>query len=325
MKEQDSVQAHQKRSWGSYVLHGMFLSLVFLVPRGVDGQMRALASLESEFVPKTGIDTTTPETEGFEISFSTTRIRAGVPIRVGSGGSVFIPGLKYAVILADTAQDPGTGSPDSFHEIGLSLSFVQRLKASWGLLLNYTPTLATNFKDIDSDHLRFSGTAMATYQYSDTFGIGFGAVATYTFGSLLPLPALSVDWIPRQNLSVKIFVPESAKAVYRFNDRVEVGLVAVLQGNQYTVSNSDTPELDRVTYTVAHGGAIAGLRFARGFWISGYVGHTVFRKFELEDDKGMELAKTDVLNAPIFKLSLEYRPGAAPAKVTKQSRTTAKL
>jgi len=119
--------------------------------------------------------------------------------------------------------------------------------------------------------------------------------------------------MPSPDVMVNVFVPESAKAVYRFGNRAEVGFAAFLQGNQYTVSDAATPELDRVKYTLGHGGAVAGLRVFAGFWLSGYAGHTVFRKFELQDDDGMELAKTDVRNAPIVRFSLEFRPPGRPA------------
>ncbi len=291
-----------------------FLAIALAIPTTAGAQQHASGSVESEFVPKTGIDTTTPETEDFEISFSTLRVRGNLPVVVGNSGTVLIPGINYSGTFADTKADPGSGSPDSFHEIGLSATLMQPLSRTWGLLLNYSLGLATNFEDMDGDHIRSSGVAMATYRHSNTLNLGLGAVANYSFGKLLPLPALRVDWAATSDIQVKVFIPESAKAIYRFGNRAEIGLAAFLQGNQYTVSDSDNPELDSVKYTIGHGGAVAGVRFFDGFWVSGYVGHTAFRKFDLEDRDGMELAKTDVRNAPIVRFSIEFRPQGPGAR-----------
>jgi hypothetical protein len=52
------------------------------------------------------------------------------------------------------------------------------------------PQLATNFEDVDRDHLRFGGLRLAGYAFGPRFTLGAGVLASYLFGDLVPLPVL---------------------------------------------------------------------------------------------------------------------------------------
>ena len=269
-------------------------------------------AVEGEYLPTVRLDPRPTGREDLKIGFSIGRIRVVTPL-LFPGGTVLIPGVTYAGTAVQTSNDPAEDSPDSFHEIGLPLTILHPLNRKWSVLMNVTPAVATNFKDVDRDHFRFNGFVAANYRLSDTSVVGFGVLGNYAFGDLLPLPVARLDWTPSSAWHVAVFFPESARATVRLGSRVELGLAAFLQGNQYTVSDGDNPQLDSLKYTVVHGGATAALRLFGGLWLAAYGGHTVYRKFELNDEAGDEITSTEVANAPIVRVSLQLRQAPQPS------------
>ena len=94
-------------------------------------QLQSIAGASYEYIPRANLDPRPPGMEDLEIGFSTARAWATVPIPLADGDTVLLPGVDYAVTVADTENDRGNSSPDSFHEIGVSLGLIQRIGESW--------------------------------------------------------------------------------------------------------------------------------------------------------------------------------------------------
>ena len=150
--------------------------------------------------------------------------------------------------------------------------------------------------------------AIATHSFSDSLDFGFGAIANYIFGVFLPLPVLQLDWTPDHLFKLQLFFPQFARAVFLLGDRIAVGLAGYLEGNRYTVNEDEIPLVESIKYTVAHGGAIAGVRLFSQLWLSGYVGYTFYRQYELLDDDDGQLFDPELENALVGRISLEFRP-----------------
>lgn len=74
--------------------------------------------------------------------------------------------------------------------------------------------------------------ALASRSFSERVALGGGAVATYSFGSLVFLPAVSVEWKPIDGLVVQGFVPVFMSAQYTFSNRVELGVRGDIAGRR---------------------------------------------------------------------------------------------
>ena len=121
---------------------------------------------------------------------------------------------------------------------------------------------------------------------------------------LLPLPAIYLSWKPVNGLELETFLPAFLSLKYTFHDRVEVGLRADVTGNSYAVSDPRIAEawpcrdarsatslgparaarasscFDHLAYSVVSAGGTVGVRLFSSVWATGFVGHTLYRRFE---------------------------------------------
>jgi hypothetical protein len=198
--------------------------------------------------------------------------------------------------------------------VDLALLYVQLLPKDWSLSLRVAPGLAGDFRGFDSGLWRISALALATHAFSDRFVLGGGALASFSFGTLLPLPAVYVDWKPFDRAQLEAFVPAFINVKYTLGNRVEIGLRADLSGNSYAIRDQRiagawpcaaratddpaTPQdetraepaqcFDHVAYSVATAGPLLGVRLFESLWLTAHGGHSFFRRFEQlneEDDR----------------------------------------
>lgn len=284
--------------------------------RAQSAQPNAIAGAEFEFIPTAQLEAPRPSAEGFRAGFSTLRLWTHVPVPVGNKGTVLLPGVTYSGLFADTENGDIGIDAESYHAAMLSLAVLQPLGESWLLFLSAATGFASDFRTLDGDSLRLSGTALAAYAWGNKLQLGGGLSASFLFGRLLPIPVATVDWTPTDSFQLVAMLPATFKAVYRFAGRVEVGGAAFLQGNRFSVDSTANAVLDNVGYTVGHAGLTSGVRVHSGFWLNGYVGHTFFRRFEVFDDRDNKLSELDINNTWVAKATLEWRveaprPGAS--------------
>ena len=212
--------------------------------------------------------------------------------------------------------------------------FVRLLPNDWSLSLRVAPGVAGDFQGFDAGLLRVSALALGTHAFSDQFVLGGGAIATYGFGSFLPLPAVYLEWKPFPRFQLETFLPAFLSAKYTLGDRVELGLRIDVAGNSYAIRNGrianvwpcaagiDNPTtpanearaepaqcFDHVAYSVAVAGAVVGVRLFESVWWTASAGHSFFRRFEQlnEDDDRIPGGVQDLPNVFFFRSGFTWR------------------
>ncbi len=251
-------------------------------------------------------------------------VAINAPIPLGEK-TFLIPGLTYHVESVSFVDEvvPGFTPLRAFHAADAALLFVQLLPHDWSLSLRFAAGLAGDFEAVDTGLLRLSGLAMATHAFSDRFVLGGGALASWGFGSFLPLPALYTEWKPFDPLVIEAFIPAFVQAKVSAWDRFEIGYRAEVQGNQYAVRDERVAEappcagpeadttrcVDNVAYSVVTVGPRASVWLFSSVWLDVHAGHSVYRRFEPKTDTGdtvSEGART-LPNAFFFRSGFTWR------------------
>ena len=298
-------------------------------------QLPDLAWMSGQYVPSTQL----PESEaGVQVSSYEVGFNAPIPL----GEKTFlIPGLTYHIESVSFDGDTsGIQQLRAFHSVELPVMLVRLLPRDWALALRASATLAGDFTEVDERMVLVTGVAMATKVFSERVVFGFGAIVNYSFGTLLPLPALYLEWRPTSYFVLETILPTSLSARFVLGDqRVELGARAEFQGSSYAVRdervrsiwpcsggvddpNSDADEsvpdssrcLDHVAYSVGNVGVSAGVRLVSSLWLSVFAGHSVYRRYERQnrEDEGLEDDGTLPL-APVVRADLVFRiPTPAP-------------
>lgn len=247
-----------------------------------------------------------PAYPNLELALATYTADVGLPIQIDATDTVLVPGLRYRGSFPSVSNGP-EDALDNFHELGPRLIVLQRLPSDWALVAQFLPVLATNFEDIDADHVRYGGVLLAQYRFGPWLRLGFGVIASHSFGELLPLPALDVDWWPGR-FRLTVMAPVRARAAFAILPWLEVGTLARLHGNRYILSSPVNPEVESLQTTIVDVSGLVSARLHHPIWIALRGGHTVYRRFELRDGGGAVLGGTDIDNAPIAMISVVLRP-----------------
>lgn len=288
------------------------------------GQAPDLLELGGEYLPGVEI----PDIRPAEAQLASYDAVINVPIPL-SDAVFLIPGVSYhAESVSFAHAPPELVQLRAFHALDVSLLSVQLLPNQWALSWRFSAGLAGDFRGIDRDLVRMNAMALATHGFSDRFVLGGGALASYAFGSLLPLPALYVAYAPLDNFRVEAFLPAFIDLRWTFFDRLELGYEARVRGNSYAIrddriagewpcASDDAPgraaarELcfDHVAYSTVTLGPVAAIRLWSTVWLNLGAGHTVFRRFEQlnPDDEPIPGGVGDLPNTFYVRSGLTWR------------------
>ncbi|WP_437480045.1 DUF6268 family outer membrane beta-barrel protein [Sorangium sp. So ce1014] len=323
--------ARSRRSARTSRLLALAALLWVVAPGAAWGQFPDLVDLSAQYMPGTALEDPRPtraQVTSYEVS-------ANVPIPLGEK-TFLIPGAAYhveAVSYADTL--PGFDSLRAFHSVDVPVLFVQLLPRDWSLALRVAPGLAGDFEGFDGGLARVSALGLATHTLSERLVLGGGALASFSFGTFLPLPAAYVDWTPTPYFRFEAFLPGFATAKLLFSDRVEIGLRADVAGNAYAVRDarvagawpcaaqpaddpateqderSARPEqcVDHIAYSVATAGVTLGVRAVGTVWLTAQAGHSLFRRFEPmnADDDGIPGGGQSMPDVFFFRAGATWR------------------
>jgi len=276
----------------------MFKTLIMLAAMG---QFPDLVDVSGQYLPAVPLQSAPP----LRTQVSSYELSVNIPI-VLSDTTFLIPGLGYHVDSVSFSNPPQGFTPlRAFHAIEVPLLFVQLLPKDWSLSLRLAPGIAGDLRAIDRDVFRFSAVALATHSFSDNFVLGGGGLVSFAFGSLLPLPAIYVDWHPIEDLQIEAFLPAFADVKYTLFERVELGLHVEISGNEYAVRDqrirsqwpcsaaeddpltavdegrADLSEcFDHLAYSVGTAGLTVGVRLFSTVWLKVLGGYSFFRRFD---------------------------------------------
>jgi hypothetical protein len=315
------------------------IAIVWLVlavsPNPAAAQLPALVELSAQYTPRAELDGAEPT----RAQISSYQLGLNVPI-VLPGGQFLIPGFGYHIDAIAYPSVPGdTRTHSTFHAPELSALFVQLLPNRWSVSVRAAASLAGGFETIDRRMIGYSALALASKSLSDRLNVGAGALVTGGFGTILPLPAVSVRWRPLDEVQIEVFVPAFASARYQAWNRVEVGARVEVTGNTYAIRDARTmarwpcaaqpaddpasspdesmakPDacVDHVSYTVASAGLLAGVRLTSTIWLTSFAGASFYRHVDSQarDGDAVPGAAQDLPRALFVRTSLVWRlPGS---------------
>jgi hypothetical protein len=292
-------------------------------------QLPDLVDVQAQYLPGVALSDPRPA----RVQVSSYEGTLNVPIVLGEH-TFLIPGVSYHSEAVSYARTPaGFTELRAFHSMELAVLFVQLLPNDWSLSARVAPGIAADSLALDSNQLRVSALALATRTFSDRLVLGGGALASYSFGTLLPLPAAYVEWKPVDALCITSFLPAFIDVRYTLWDRLELGLRADVAGNAYAVRDerirnawpcaaqpgvgsdpaaqpADPAEcFDHVAYSVGLVGLVAGVRLFGSVWWTAMAGHSVFRRFDQRnaEDERVTDGLQSMPNAPFVRTGLTWR------------------
>jgi hypothetical protein len=308
----------------------MALLAVGLSPKAASAQFPDLFDLSLQYLPGVALEEPRPA-EAQVASYEGT---LNVPIVLGER-TFLIPGASYhSDAVSYQRAPPGFTPLRAFHSLELPLLFVQLLPHDRSLSVRLAPGLAADSPQLEQEQLRLSALALATHAFSERLVVGAGVLASYSFGTRLPLPAAYLEWKPLDALKVEAFLPAFIDVRYTFGQRVELGLRADVAGNAYAVRDerirsawpcaggADDPAspanealaqpeqcFDHIAYSVGVVGVVAGVRLFSSVWWTALAGHTVFRRFDQRNaaDDRVSGGLQAMPDAPFVRSGLTWR------------------
>lgn len=314
-----------------WVFAFVVVALCALVSSPAAAQFPDLVDMSVHYMPKA------PLAEPQPVETQLTSYEGSVFIPLPLGPKTFlIPGLAYHADAVSFANAPTSFIElRAFHSVELPLLFVQLLPHDWALAIRVAPGIAGDFAAFDGGLFRMSAVALGTHSFSDELVFGGGAMLSYSFGSLLPLPALYLEWKPLAGLQFETFLPAFVAAKYTIGERVELGVRADIAGNSYgvrdrrvtgtwpcTARSADDPLtsadetvaqpsecLDHVAYSGAFVGVTAGVRLFETVWLTAFAGHSVFRRYQQmnDDDEPVSGGVQSLPNDFFVRVGLTWR------------------
>lgn len=136
--------------------------------------------------------------------------------------------------------------------------------------------------------------------------MGFGVAYSFKFGEGYPLPFLTLMWTNGSNARLDLFLPAHAELWYMPSQKVELGLAARLQGNQY---HGDPGRYGvgnpQMRYSVGTVGPSAKLHLSGGVHLTMDAGMTFLRRFEFFDGD-QEQTSLDLKNSGFIRAGIQF-------------------
>jgi len=296
--------------------------LTWLYPARASAQFPDLVDLSAQYLPGVALEDPRPA-EAQVASYEGT---LNLPIVLGKS-TFLIPGVGYHNDAVSYAHiPPGFTELRTFHAIDVPLLFVQLLPNDWSMAVRLAPGLAADSPELEAEQLRLSGLILFTRSFSERLVLGAGGLASYSFGTLLPLPALYAEWKPIDGWRIESFLPAFIDTRYTFWNRLELGVRADIAGNSYAVRDERirdawpcagdgalradrTQCFDHIAYSTGVVGLVTGVRLFGSVWWTAMAGYTVYRRFDQRNarDERVPGGLQAMPDAPFVRTNLTWR------------------
>ncbi len=301
-----------------------------------------LARISGTFVPESAVTFPSAIIDAFgtvpeaRLTVGEVNAELNLPLRLATRTALIV-GAQYRLLLTNQAGG-GTNfeGRSEFHSPSVSLSLVHEFDDQWRLFLQGGGGLSGDLAEFESSALRFTFVGVGSYRLTPDLILGLGAMTTYRFGELVPLPTLLVDWwaVPGL-LQLKGLLPITLELRWLPLDRVELGLQATVDGGAYALSSAsrrsvwpcaaepvDNPAssfdetvadpsrcFEQLAYSTVEVGPYVGVRLAGELWLRLAVSAPARRRYEFKNADG-EVADVGEFNVEpniVVFAGLEFR------------------
>jgi len=254
-----------------------------------------------------------PAVDG-EVGFFEWGAQIAVPQALGRNKkTILIHKIGYANLRVDAEASPSAGleAEKYYHTISYNLGLVQALNPNWRLVVNFIPTLASDFEEnLSGDDLLFQANALAVNTKRERLKYGFGLAYTTRLGRqiLIPMGLLKYN---TKKLALDVVLPNKLDIMIKTPKHIfSYGLKAGLNGGGFNTTAELQPVskiVDEVGYSrLVSGPAITcRLKNAINFHLQG--GIAVGRRFEFVDTNEAIIDRTPGAT-PIFAVGLSFAP-----------------
>jgi len=141
---------------------------------------------------------------------------------------------------------------ETYRSLDFTVGLIKVLPRKWRLAINFSPTLASDFKDkLSSDDFIYQFSALAVKRAKDNLQYGLGIAYTSRFGKLTLLPLVNLTYKKNKWLT-SVLIPTYISQFYCFNENSRIGLSANVNGDYYNVSFDAIPttiDLNKASYS----------------------------------------------------------------------------
>jgi hypothetical protein len=249
-----------------------------------------------------------PELGDTQIQANTVTISASYPWVFSGGRTVLTNEISYQRREFSYKNFPhGDPALHDIHDVKYTLMLQHGLSHKWTMLTIVTPGLGSDFgADLSSDDFTLQLAAIFIRQFSEAFSFGFGAAHSTRFGEPLPLPVLAFSWNNGTNLNWDTILPVSSEFWYRSSERLRLGLVFGVDGNNYhgdpDIFGVANPQL---RHSVTTFGPSARYRLANRLQLNVDSGLIGFHRFEFYDGNDQQ-ASFNMKPSAFFRVGLVF-------------------
>lgn len=230
--------------------------------------------------------------------------------------TILIHRLGYGNLRVDTEANPSLGGMVEaerfyYHTISYNLGLVQTLHPNWRLVVNFAPTLASDFgENLSGDDLLYQANAFAVNTKNEKLKYGFGLAYTTLVGRQLIIPVGLLKY-NTSKFELDIVLPNKLDMMFKTPRNIlSYGLKAGLNGglfNNTSEVQTASSVIDKVGYSRLVIGPAVTLRLKNALNINLQGGMAVRRRLELIDINDETIDRTPKA-APFFAVGLSLAP-----------------
>jgi|GEM_PF-2518015 len=272
-----------------------------------------LIKIQSAYYPKQATEESAIDGE---IGFFEWGIQVAIPQPLRKNKeTIFIHKIGYGNLRVDTEANPTSGSMIEaeryYHTISYNLGLLQTVNPNWRLVVNFMPTLASDFEEnLSGDDLLYQANALVVNTKNKKLRYGLGLAYTTRLGRQLLIPMGLLKYNTRK-FELDVVLPDKLDMIFKTpNNILSYGLKAGLNGGVFN-NTTEVPTvgstIDEVGYSRLIIGPAISLRLKNAININLQGGIAVGRRLELVDVDEEIIDRTPKAT-PFLRLGLSFAP-----------------
>ncbi|MDX8341149.1 DUF6268 family outer membrane beta-barrel protein [Draconibacterium sp. IB214405] len=212
--------------------------------------------------------------------------------------------FSYNVFLESTDLE----FQETYRSLDFTVGLIKVLPKNWRLALNFSPTLASDFKDkLSSDDFIYQFSALAVKRAKDNLQYGMGIAYTSRFGKLTLLPLINLTY-RKNNWLTSVLLPTYMSQFYCFNESSRIGLSANVNGDYYNVRFDAIPttiDLNKASYSRITIGPEYQFKLFGDLYLDTGIGISVRNILAIQNEDLKEELSLDVDSKYFFRMGLK--------------------